>query len=247
MGVVIRGAWGGAVVLLAPVLSCGEVRLVDPRVDGVPASGVVVDVGIHGWSGGTRLEFQGYVYGYEGFGTERVVRYLDAGSMAVGDRVAERINIRAGEPIYRVRAQVVAPRAEAEVRIGGSEVVPGCRFDIVIPVVRVPEEGAVVRRDRDLALPLAADPAALAMASRMRARIVAEEPGAGPRWVDLTPVHGMLVVPGSFLSRLGPGGRELKVRLDLERTTGDSSVDRACAPFVVVRSWYDHRVRVRLE
>src|SRR5690606_15809857 len=82
VGVVIRGAWGGAVVLLAPVLSCGEVRLVDPRVDGVPASGVVVDVGIHGWSGGTRLEFQGYVYGYEGFGTERVVRYLDAGSMA---------------------------------------------------------------------------------------------------------------------------------------------------------------------
>src|SRR5690606_33018097 len=134
-----------------------------------------------------------------------------------------------------------------EVRIGGSEVVPGCRFDIVIPVVRVPEEGAVVRRDRDLALPLAADPAALAMASRMRARIVAEEPGAGPRWVDLTPVHGMLAVPGSFLTRPGPGGRELKARLDRERATGGSSVDRACAPFVVGRSWYDDRVRVRLE
>lgn len=243
----IRGVWVGAAVLLAPVLSCGEVRLVDPRVDGVPASGVVVDVGIHGWSGGTRLEFQGYVYGYEAYGSERRVRYLDAGSMAVGGRVAERINIRVGEPIYRVRAQGVALRSETEVRIGGSEVVPGCRFEVVIPVVRVPDEGAVVRRDRDLELPLAADPAALAMASRVRARVVATEPGAGPRWVDLTPEHGMLVVPAAFLSRLSPGGLELTIRLDLEWTTGGSSVDRPCVPFVVVRSWYDHRVAVQLE
>lgn len=241
-----RRWWGGAAVLLVLAGSCGEVRLVDPRVEGVPASGVLVEVGVHGWGGGTRLEFQGYVYGYEQRGGGGVLRYLDAGQMLVAGWIAERVFIRIGEPIYRVAAYGPVVRPRVQIRISGSDAVAGCAFEVVIPVVSAPADGAVLRRDRGLELPLDSFVAETVPGSRVRARVVVED-SAGQRH-RFDPVPGaVLVVPTDFLSRVPEGGAELSVRIDLERNTDEAGGATACAPALLARTWYQQRAVVRFE
>jgi len=234
------------VLIAALVSSCGGVRLVDPTVVGIPAAGVVVNVGIFSGRGGTRFEFQGYVYGYEDRAGDWLVRYLDAGSVVVGGHVAERQYVRVGEPVYRARVSEVVARPEAAIRIGGSEVVAGCGFDVVLPVVLAPGAGAVIHRDRALELPFLANPDALET-SRVRARVLVPDDASGTYWIELVPRNGVLVIPSDFLARVPVGTRELTLRIDMERTLGDSDPKLACAPSLIARSWFEHRVEVRFE
>lgn len=233
-------------MLLVLAGSCGEVRLVDPTVEGVPASGVLVEVGVHGWGGGNRLEFQGYVYGYERRGGAGVLRYLDGGRVSVGGWLAERVYVRIGEPVYRVVALGPVAHPRVEIRIGGSDAVAGCAFDVVLPLARVPGDGAVVRRDRELVFPLDTFPEELATGSRLRARVVVEDDAGRSHSFDPAP-GGVLAVPADFLSGVPAGGAELIVRLDLERVTGGAGAATSCAPTLVARTWYEHRASVRFE
>ncbi|HEX7117308.1 MAG TPA: hypothetical protein VF212_00875 [Longimicrobiales bacterium] len=248
----MRRPAGVVPVVCALVLggACGEVRLVDPKVTGVPVAGAYVEVGVQARGDDSRLVFQGHVFGYEARGASRLVRYLDAGRIVVGGRVAERRFVRLGEPVYRLDAVVDGELPATAVRIGGSEVVPACALDVPVPAAGSPADGDVVPRGEDLAVPVAALPDTLGPADRVLASVEAVD--AAGRWyrTDISPgraVGGALVVPESFLHRLPPGTAELTLRIVWERSTPAGVGGPPCAPALFARAWYEHRVVVRVE
>ncbi|HEX6940411.1 MAG TPA: hypothetical protein VF158_13435 [Longimicrobiales bacterium] len=247
-----RRGWRASVVWLAAfAAACGEVRLVDPTVTGVPVAGGLIEVGERTGEGRARLVFQGYVYGFERRGDRRIVRYLDAGRIVVGGRVAARRFVRAGEPVYRLDTGIAGARPVVEVRMTGSDAVPSCTFEAVVPVVDAPADGAVVPRAVDLVVPVAALGDASAPPDGLYASAEVED-GAGQSYrIDLVPSRTAagvaVVVPADFLGRAAVGSAELTVRIERERASGASGGVPPCAPALLARAWSERSVTVHLE
>ncbi len=239
-------ALGMAVALGA----CGEVRLVDPTVTGVDAVGAFFDLRVRERGEDARLEFEGYVYGYEPMDGALLVRYLDAGGLVVAGRPAERRFVRPGEPRYRVDALLDGAPPGVAVRVGGSDAVRPCALEVTVPVAAAPAAGALVPRGADLPIPLPTVPDTLRVTDRITATAVLVGGDGAPHVAVVpatrSPVGRVLVIPAEFLGLPPPGPAELTLRIEWGRSTGADRSGAACAPAVDTRTSFEATRRVEL-
>lgn len=226
--------------LLLLVSACIDFPLIDPADPEIPVVGAIMTLWRRDGLDADRLEFEGFVYGHVVQDGRRYRRYLDAGAVTVAGRPAARRFPRPAEPLYYYQGTAAALSSPVRLEINGSGAVAPCVLDLDLPVLAWPADAGVIRRGRDLVLPVDFGGERPPSSDRISAevRLTGAAPGGRATAVglDIAAVESEILIPWRLLEALPAGRARLTIDIVWERTRTSDPDSARCAPTVTVSS-----------